>query len=341
MTQERLKYLLDRYLDQTATEEELQEYAAWYQQQSHTEEPLFKQEGGEDARAYSRQLYAGISAKIRMLEPQTRKRPVLHYMKWAAAAAAVAVGVIVLYNSTRTKDLTAIAQRETQYDRQVVVTNNTDKARRIQLQDGSIAELSPGSEVSYNDPFGSHDRELHLKGKGFFEVAQHAPKPFTVYGHNIVTTALGTAFTVTAWPQEHNVWVALHSGKVVVKNSRMKDVYLLPGQQLSCNLATGKATLQSIATNGATAQAAAVPTLGGRTGFTASFDQAPMTAVLDSLQAGYDVPLKYNRNDMEDLLFSGSIRETDSLSQVLKRIALLYDLKIKPTDRQFIIRKNH
>ncbi len=249
--------------------------------------------------------------------------------------------MVVLYNSTRTKKLTAAAQRETEYDRQVVITNNTVKTRRIQLQDGSIAELSPGSELSYKDPFGNHDRELYLKGKGFFQVAQHAPKPFTVYSHNIATMALGTSFTVTAWPQENNVLVALHSGKVVVKNIRIKDVFLSPGQQLSCNLLTGKATLQPIATEGGGLKVNTAPTLGGRTGFAASFDQAPMTAVLDSLRNGYNVPLKYNPEDMEDLLFSGNIRETDSLSQVLKRIALLYNLKIKPTDKQYIIRKNH
>ncbi len=81
MDQERLKYLLGRYLDQTATEEELQEYAAWYQQAAETA-PLFKQEQDQEARVYSRQLFAGITAKIKMLEPAAGKKPgvALHEM---------------------------------------------------------------------------------------------------------------------------------------------------------------------------------------------------------------------------------------------------------------------
>ncbi len=41
MTKDRLQYLLDRYLTNTATEEELQEYANWYRQQEKNGGHLF------------------------------------------------------------------------------------------------------------------------------------------------------------------------------------------------------------------------------------------------------------------------------------------------------------
>jgi hypothetical protein len=117
-----------------------------------------------------------------------------------------------------------------------------------------------------------------------------------------------------------------------------KEIYLLPGQQLSCNTATGIAKVVQIA---GTEGAAGILAPGSRTGVAATFDQAPLDSVLLAISEGYGVHLQYNQEQMSAMLFSGSIRETDSLSQVLKRIAVLYNLSVKPSAKQFIIRKSH
>jgi ferric-dicitrate binding protein FerR (iron transport regulator) len=223
----------------------------------------------------------------------------------------------------------------------VTIANNAVKNRKILLKDGSVAELFPGSELRYEDPFSRSSRHVYLSGKGFFKVAKEPARPFTVYSHDIATTALGTSFTITAYPGKNQVVVALHSGKVVVKHST-QDVYLLPGQQLACNIATGMATLQPIAASKkAMTEISSNAALGARTGFSASFDQTPMPAVLDTIAKGYQVQLQYDKAALAALLFSGTIREKDSLSQVLKRMALLYNLTVKTTDKQYIIQRNH
>ncbi|HEY0612506.1 MAG TPA: DUF4974 domain-containing protein, partial [Chitinophaga sp.] len=109
---------------------------------------------------------------------------------------------------------------------------------------------------------------------------------------------------------------------------------------VSCNIATGKASIRQI-TGGAKAAGTAGLAPGSRTGFAATFDQAPMDSVLDIISKGYGVNIKYDREKLSAMLFSGSIRDTDSLSQVLKRIEVLYNLSVKPTGKQFIIRKSH
>jgi hypothetical protein len=121
----------------------------------------------------------------------------------------------------------------------------------------------------------------------------------------------------------------------------MQDVYLLPGQQVSCHISTGLATLQPATGLPAEAKRKRPLPPGSRTGFAAAFDQAPVTAVLDTIEKGYSVHIRYSSEEMANMLFSGRIRETDSLSQVLHRISALYNLSIQPTVKEYIIRKNH
>lgn len=344
MTKDRLKYLLDRYLDNTATPEELEEYDEWCRQQANAEEGVFDQ-------SYSRELFDGIMNRINdrdgdttVVLPVARKR-YIRYIKWAAAAL-VTGAAFMLFNTIKPKQGTTIARKDIEGKRvkqeMVTIENHTEGKKQVRLKDGSLAELFAGSTLRYKEPFGAGDRDIYLSGKGFFDVAKNPEKPFTVYSQGIATTALGTSFTVTAYTDKQEVTVILHSGRVVIKRPvtqrGRKEILLLPGQQLSCNTTTGMARVVQIT---GTEAGGGTLALGSRTGLATTFDQAPLDSVLHAISEGYGVHLQYNRKEMSAMLFSGSIRETDSLSQVLKRIAVLYNLSVKPTAKQFIIRKSH
>lgn len=348
MTKDRLKYLLDRYLGNSATPAELQEYNDWYEQQAGTvaEKPFEEKD--------HRQMFTEIIARINDHETEaTEAKPVtrtryMQYVKWAAAAM-LAGAVFMLFNKTRSGQETAIAHTATVSNpvkpQMVTVVNNTAGEKLIRLKDGSLARLFAGSTLRYKAPFGANERKIYLEGKGSFDVTKDPANPFTVYSQHITTTALGTSFTVTAYTGKKELTVSLHTGRVVVKdltahNGNRKEIYLLPGQQVYCNIATGKASIRQI-TGGAEAAGTAGLAPGSRTGFAATFDQAPMDSVLDIISKGYGVNIKYDREKLSAMLFSGSIRDTDSLSQVLKRIEVLYNLSVKPTGKQFIIRKSH
>ncbi|HEY0609874.1 MAG TPA: hypothetical protein VGD35_09465, partial [Chitinophaga sp.] len=100
MTKDRLKYLLDRYLDNSATPAELQEYNDWYEQQAGTvAEKPFEEED-------HRQMFAEIIARINDHETEaTEAKPVtrtryMQYVKWTAAAM-LAGAVFMLFNKTK------------------------------------------------------------------------------------------------------------------------------------------------------------------------------------------------------------------------------------------------
>lgn len=349
MTKDRLKYLLDRYLTNTATEEELQEYANWYRQQGEDGAKLFSELDSEPAEEYKKDLFRSIINNIQFVEYEEKQqtgRVRSMYIKIAVAALVVITGTLVLYYGLTSNTLTSVARNEivapVSRDHVIAVRNHTGISTAVQLQDGSEVQLFTGSELRYSAPFGATHRHVYLSGKGFFKVAKDPSRPFTVYSHDIATTALGTSFTITAWPGNNDISVALHTGKVVVQHvaqgstAHMKDIYLTPGQLITCDVLTGKATLRQPAL-----VKEHVPSLGSRTGLALSFTDESIVNVLLAIEKGYAVQLKYDKEAFADMIFTGHIREKDSLSQVLNRLSILYNLKIKEAGNKIIIQKSH
>jgi ferric-dicitrate binding protein FerR (iron transport regulator) len=343
-----LQYLLDRYLTNTATEEELQEYANWYRQQGENGARLIDESETEATETYKTELYRSVTNNIQFIEYETRQRIAAKrslYLKLTAAALVVIAGTLVLYYGISSIHTTGITGKTTitpaWKERVIAVRNRTDKSAAVYLQDGSVVQLFAGSELRYDEPFNTTHRHVYLSGKGFFKVAKDPDRPFTVYSHDIATTALGTSFTITAWPANNNISVALHTGKVVVhqistNTAHIKDVYLTPGQEVTCNIATGKATMQQPVLAKKPA-----PSLGSRTGLEVAFTDEPMVNVLNEIEKGYAVQLQYDKEAFADMIFTGRIRGKDSLSQVFNRMSVLYNLTIKETGNKFIIQKSH
>lgn len=350
MTKERLKYLVNRFLNHQATEEELKEYADWYEKTGAQGPDMLQNNDSQTIKEYTAGLYNQIIHEINDKETrEKRTRPVI-FMRWMAAASLVLVAAaFYLYNNNRhvskPKDIaeTKTIRPDSLNRKRVVFENRDHKKKRISLHDSSVVELFPESrlvcEFSYNQ------RELQLTGKGFFKVAKDTSRPFTVYSGDIATTALGTSFMITAYTESDDIEVSLYTGKVVVKqmpqNGRknMKDVYLLPGRSLTYNTLTGMATWKPLKRTAAS-ERRKIAEYGSRTGYEAAFNQAPLTDVLDAMIKEYNVRIRYNRKELADMYFSGNILETDSLARVLKRVALLHNLRIHATAKGYTIRKD-
>ncbi|MEI3797752.1 MULTISPECIES: FecR family protein [unclassified Chitinophaga] len=324
MTPSRLQYLLDRYLNGTATEAEQAEYDHWYEQQQVPEINAFTS-------AERSEMYAVIATRIR------EKRRVVYLRRAAAVAAAVviAAGALWMFNTTLPPARKVAVKQAVLQPDTTAIANTSGKQQILHLPDGSQVILYKDAEIRFAAPFGTKNRIVLLRGKGYFNVTANAPKPFTVWSEGVSTTALGTSFTISSKQKEVNV--ILHTGKVMVKtNAQVR--YLTPGQSLVCNAATGIARLQPIPE-----KTLVTPKIdfGSLRGFTATFDQAPLSNVFDTIARGYHVNIQLKAAAFNNIAFSGVIRDTDSLLQVLHRIAMLHDLKITSTNTGYRIEKNH
>src|SRR5690606_22184900 len=75
----------------------------------------------------------------------------------------------------------------------------------LHLPAGSTVILNKNSELGYDDDFGTEIREVRLTGEAFFDVEHDPDHPFIVKTGDVNTRVLGTAFNVTAWPDQEEV----------------------------------------------------------------------------------------------------------------------------------------
>lgn len=106
------------------------------------------------------------------------------------------------------------------------------------LQDGSKVILNSGSSIRYVKNFEADQRILFLEGEAYFEVAKDSLRPFSVITGNTKTTALGTAFNISAYNDE-DTNVSLVEGKVAVEVEENR-VALEKGEALKVNQESGK-----------------------------------------------------------------------------------------------------
>ena len=349
---EHLQELLQKYWSGTATAADMQ---ALYNLLSTDEEGLkrmmekeYIQDLDKNTRIIDQLDSQELFAKIRQrtiaidLKPQAvdhdTKKTVgrlvsmpTRAVKWFAAACFIftltAAGIYLLQKKN---DNMSFAETATIKRDLFSFRNIADSVVKKTLDDGSIVSLAPQAAFSCYQPFDPDKRQISLSGKAAFIVAKDPTRPFTVFSHEISTTALGTVFEVDDEnPEQINV--KLLEGKVVIRHSgkkfQLKDIYLNPGEQLSVNRQNGLYTLNrfSLEKNGFKNE--------NRKNIAAEnvlfFNKAPLTTAFDKIAKRYKVAIHYDAEQLESLSFTGTFLPGDSLQTVLQVICNTNDLNFK------------
>jgi ferric-dicitrate binding protein FerR (iron transport regulator) len=276
--------------------------------------------------------------------------------RWIAAAASIILiisfGVLLSGKKQNESVVTAPSQPNVEQKSVAVFrheSNTTGKEKTVQLPDGSTVVMADKSEISYREPF-TDKRDITLIGKAYFKVAKDKTRPFTVFSNNLSTTALGTEFTVTAQQNTSRIMVRLYEGKVVIrsleKSNKMKDVFLLPGQEfvydLSARGTVGKFAIGKTRAPGQILQAETIhddPSIPQEEGSWYMFNNQSLAVVFDQLAEMYNAEIDYNKADVQNIYFIGKFDKSDSLEAILKRIGTLNNLKITKTGAKFIVNK--
>ena len=171
-----------------------------------------------------------------------RERTFFPYSQWIGVAGilllafTISLGINLVYQEQTPKVITQV---------EVFEEHATPKGVKstLTLQDGSKVMLNSGSSIRYIKNFESDKRELHLTGEAYFEVAKDSLRPFTVIAEGIRTTALGTAFNVSAYDDE-DLNVSLVEGRVAVEGGIDDSILttLEMGEELRVNSQTGENT---------------------------------------------------------------------------------------------------
>lgn len=147
---------------------------------------------------------------------------------WVAAAASVIVLVSVTFlYRTHTARIDA-------GNHSLIAANNGSGVLSVNLEDGSIISLQPGSKLSYPEHFTGARREVQLEGSAFFNIASNSQRPFYAQSRGLMTHVLGTSFSIGWNQRREELKVAVRTGKVEVhpREKENTGVVLTPNQEL-------------------------------------------------------------------------------------------------------------
>ncbi|HVY73359.1 MAG TPA: FecR domain-containing protein [Puia sp.] len=349
---EKTRKLIERFLDGQCTAEESELVAAWLKKdpaatsecliddwQKATAEALTAGYEEDMLQAIRQQIFSGYAV------PSMRRSHRFAFpLISAAATILLAMAGILLYKLVNEEAAAPKAQQQAQINLKgnpgispVVALrweeNKGHQNRKIILADGSSVSLSPESRIGFPKTFASAGRQIFLQGEAVFDVARDDQKPFTVRSGKILTTVLGTRFSVRE--NNQSVLVKLYSGKVKVQNSSSpaNGVLLKPGEQFRYEILRNIARVSSFRNNAENRTSHAVQENDQSIGF----DHAPLSEVMDRLSKYYQVPVDYNKQTLSNMFFSGTVLKTDSLSVVLRVIAHMNGLQLSPTNAGYML----
>ncbi|MCC8409311.1 FecR family protein [Mucilaginibacter sp. UR6-1] len=287
----------------------------------------------------SADMLAAILSKINV-EPKRQPVKLWRYIS-IAATICVFIGLMVFQLTRPQPQGQPYVVSKTHVINWQNATNHGNRVQHIKLDDGSDVALSPGSSVRYKLPFKNKSRDIYLTGVARFKVAKDKARPFTVFSGEVATTALGTVFTITAWPAEKITRVKLHSGKVRVINTTngFEPQYLLPGKELVYNKTTGSINVQIFNEQQlpVTKPAATIAGTIKLTGDTLRFVNQPLPDVFNKLQQLYGDSINI-KADLKKYRFTGDFNiAADSLPVVLSTISTLNKLQVIKTDSSYTI----
>lgn len=143
-----------------------------------------------------------ITTESKTVQFQTKTKKTI----WWTISSAAAVAIILLglfFGEFNKPQIQILAQAD-------------DVAKELTLADGTIALLSPNSQLFASEDFGSKHRKLILQGEVYVQVKHDAEHPFIIEVNDVNITDIGTAFKVTADSLSGNVSVKVDEGIVQI-----------------------------------------------------------------------------------------------------------------------------
>jgi transmembrane sensor len=175
------------------------------------------------------------------------------------------------------------------------VVNTSEKEKEVVLADGSKIMLKPNSRISYNDVLNEERRIVKLAGEAFFTIAHDKNKPFVVYADHIMTTVLGTSFSIKAPGNGKQISVSVSTGTVSVSsfidkepssNLNAREVILRPNQEAVFDPLQKEITASLVSEPKPVVEISEIRVV---------FDEEPVANILESIATAYGVEISYDK----------------------------------------------
>lgn len=180
---------------------------------------------------------------------------------------------------------------------------------KLELADGTLVWLNSDSELRYPVKFAGSQRDVWLKGEGYFEVSKNPEKPFRVVVDDMIVKVLGTSFNINAYKDRGNILTTLVSGKVDIQDMSGKSLVVMsPNQQVDFRY--GKISVQEVDVT------RFVSWIDGKF----YFNDMTLENIMSQLQRWYDIEVFFVDEELKSYPFTGVIRRDFTAGQIFEII---------------------
>lgn len=191
------------------------------------------------------------------------------------------------------------------------------ECHQIQLSDGTTAWVNAGSLLVYPSRFTAGTRTVYLSGEARFEVVKDPDKPFIVSTNYLDIQALGTIFSVEAYPNAQTTSATLEEGGIRVdsRHGEPTSSILKPDEQLVYSHQTGQSAIHKVEAGGAAAW---------KDGYLV-FENASFEELVNALERKYNVTINYNAAKYQDSSYFVKFNPNESIEDALLVLSRLID----------------
>ncbi|MCB9266746.1 MAG: FecR domain-containing protein [Lewinellaceae bacterium] len=186
------------------------------------------------------------------------------------------------------------------------------------LPDGSKVWLHRESVLSYPKAFKGQERLVRLSGEAYFEVAHDEAHPFLIETGDATVRVLGTSFGLMAYPDSSAAWVQVNSGKVAFypNGEEGREVVLEKGQGAELDRKTGE--LHRLNASDANRIAWRTRKLG--------FQNSSLEEMATVVEETYGVQIVFENPQLSTCRFTASFNE-EPLEAVLQALNALFGIE--------------
>jgi len=178
---------------------------------------------------------------------------------------------------------------------------------QVTLPDGSKVWLNAASTITYPSRFAGNERVVEISGEAFLSVTTDKSRPFSVKSNGQIVEVLGTAFNLSAYPDEPETKTTLVEGSVRVapNTEHQQSITIRPGEQSVVRGVTAIVTQVDVERY-----------TSWKSGYF-YFKNTPFNEVMQQLARWYDIEVIYNGRIPQET-FSGKMDRDLTLNAVLK-----------------------
>ncbi len=206
------------------------------------------------------------------------------------------------------------------------------KRFKLELSDGSIVHLNAGSSLKYPTNFvEGQNREVLLRGEGYFDIKKNKASPFIVSTGSIDITVLGTKFNVSYYPGDDIINTVLVEGSVALyhegeKENENKSVTLSPNQMATWNKDKKSMLIKHVDPSLYTSWTKGILV----------FENTPLFEVVKTFERWYGVQIDITNPDIEDCLIRGKY-DKQTLITMLQTLKFVLNIKYEINGDKVII----